>query len=86
MGYDKRGSIVTYWPDNTPTEFYSATYGGIFIHDVLKEAAEHFKCSTYELMTEGSIESEYIHTDCLYYDSFDSSDWTNFIKITYKRK
>lgn len=88
MGYGTRnnGQIRTYWPDNTETEFYAENWKYSSIHELLRAAAEHFKTSTYELMEYGAIESEKIHTDCLYYDCYDASDYTDFIKIEYKGK
>lgn len=86
MGYstDRRG-IRSFWPDNSKTEFYKASYAAGTIHELLREAAEHFKTSTYELMEHGSISSDRIHTDCLGYDLYDASDYTDFILITYER-
>lgn len=86
MGYGKRGSIDTFWPDNTETEFYIETSGSISLKDAIEQAAVYFKTSTYELMTEADIQAEWIHTDCLYYDRYDSTDYTSFIRIEYKRK
>lgn len=89
MGYYTRnnGHIKCFWPDNTETEFYKESYtGGQTIHEILKEAAEHFKTSTYELMEYGTIEAQKIHTNCLTYDLYDPGDYTNFLHITYTRK
>lgn len=88
MGYFTRnnGQIKCFWPDNTETEFYKQSGCGLNIHETLKEAAAHFKTSTYELMEHGTIEGEKIHTDCLTYDCYDSGDYTDFLCITYTRK
>jgi hypothetical protein len=87
MGYGKRSNgICTFWPDNTATEFYIATSSSISLKDAIEQAAAYFKTSTYELMCDAEIQAEWIHTDCLSYDSYDSGDYTNFIRIEYKRK
>lgn len=80
------GSITCFEPNNTSTTFYWKTDGLTQLVDAISAASEHFKISTYECMTRCQIEAEYIHTDCIYYDSFDPDDWTNYICFTYTPK
>lgn len=82
MGYTKDGSIRKYWPDNTETEYYRYSTGGDSISDIIEYACNHFGCTKEFLMDNCTIEADYIHTDCLGYDRYDSSDYSNFIKIT----
>jgi len=73
------GTIIRFWPDNTTTEMYLMGCYSPSLKDIIEKAMEHFgECSLEEL----EITPEHIHTDCLYYDRYESSDYTNFIKIT----
>lgn len=73
------GTITNFWPDNTLSEMYILGSDGYSLKDILDKAKEHFgECNLDEL----EITAEHIHTDCLYYDRYDSSDYTNFLKIT----
>lgn len=90
MGYYTRSGryphsegIRCYEPDSTETEFYSNAEFGPTLKDALEAAAEHFKCSIQDLIEDADIYAEHIHTDCLGYDCYDSSDYTNYIRIVY---
>lgn len=80
MGYSTRnnGAITDFWPDNDENTLYLTGPRTLAeIHDLAREHfGNRFKLGKIE------IEPEYIHTSCLYYDQHDSSDWTNFLKIT----
>ena len=81
MGYGIRDrSIRTYWPDdNEKTIYIAAAWQALSLQEIMDKAQEKWPgCSLSDI----SITAEYIHTDCLSYDQYDSSDYTNFIVIT----
>lgn len=76
MGYSTKGSIQKFWPDDTDTKFYIADSSSFA--DILVRAQE--KWGTDLDFDKLEIVSEYIHTDCLTFDTYDC-----FLKITYKK-
>ncbi len=81
MGYSYRnnGQITDFWPDDTATELYIDGDYGYDLEYLLEQIKNHFgDCD----MSKYRISAEYIHTSCLTYDRYDSSDYTKFIKIT----
>lgn len=65
-----------FWPADTETEIYYAN------ETSLAEILESIKTRWPNIsMTEISIQAEYIHTHCLGYDLYDSSDYTNFVVV-----
>lgn len=79
MGFSKgTGSIVNFWPDNTDTTLYLAR--DYDFDELIVMIKHHFgqDCD----MSKIKIGSEHIHTNCIYYDSYDPNDWTDFIVIT----
>lgn len=80
MGYstDSRG-IRSFWPDDDKDTLY-IEQGGYCTFDYIRERMqEHF--GTCMEMDDYSIRAESIHTDCLGYDLYDSSDYTMFLII-----
>lgn len=84
MGYSYRnnGCIEDYWPDNTDTVIYLNAADGYDLAAILQVIKNTWPDATPEDI---SITSEYIHTECLTYDLYDSSDYTNFIVLTYRK-
>lgn len=78
MGYTTRnnGAIADFWPDDTEDTIY--TYNGITMGDMFVMAANKWGHIT---MDDISISAEHIHTTCLYYDSYDPMDYTDFVVI-----
>lgn len=85
MAYSTRrhigGEITSFWPDDTPTEFYLSYEASI--EDILEKIKEKFGPTA--SLEDITINPEYIHTDCLYYDCYDSGDYTNFLHITWNK-
>ena len=85
MGYGTRGGafggkISTFEPDNTEKVLYiNTTYITVGLDEVLGKIREHFGVIPFGRF---DIDAEYIHTDCLGYDSYDPGDYSNYIKIT----
>ncbi len=82
MGYTQNGSIKSFWPDDAEDEFYierEATLADI-IEGVRSRWGEDVS------FDDIIIESEYIHTDCITYDLYDPSDYTNFILVKRKKE
>jgi len=77
MGYSKDGSITNYWPDDNEDEIFLDN--DVELSYMLERIKEKWPDATMEQIT---ISSEYIHTNCLYYDLYDSGDWTHFIRIS----
>lgn len=70
----------TFWPDNSETELYiEANSYDIPFNSLVEQIKEHFGEDID--MNNICITSEYIHTDCIGYDLYDSRDYTRFIKI-----
>ena len=74
------GSIKFFKPDDTETEFYMPYFGcGYSFQEIMQKAEKHWPgCKMDEL----EIHLEYIHTDCLGYDQYDPSDYTQYLRIT----
>jgi len=77
MGHykDSRG-IDSFEPDDTDEEFYIAN--SATLSDIMDRAKVKWPDGWADL----DIESEYINTDCLYYDRYDPGDYTRYLKIT----
>jgi hypothetical protein len=82
MGYSTRkhfgGTIESFWPDDSETEFYISD--GTSLYVIIETCKEKWLDVEFDNI---QITSEYIHTDCLGYDCYDSGDYTCFIKIEY---
>ena len=79
MGYGTRnGGIKTFWPDDTDTLMYLESSRGFTMDEIQEKIEEKWPgVSASNIM----FDSEYIQTDCLSYDLYDSRDYTDFIKI-----
>ena len=77
--YRNGGQICGFWPDNTDTCFY--LYGHHTFLEIWEMCERKFgeNVNTADI----KIETEHIHTRCLGFDSYDSSDWDTFLVITY---
>ncbi len=73
------GTVRTFWPDDTATEFYIAE--GASLVEILEKAQALWPNTCQSRI---QITPEYIHTDCLGYDLHDSGDWTHFLEISLK--
>lgn len=83
MGYINRpnSSIVDFEPDDTDTEMYIACDG---VSWTLQELMEKINAKwPNHKPDEIEIKAEYIHTQCLYYDRYDSGDYTKYLHISY---
>lgn len=85
MGYTIRPGtqIKDFWPDDTDDKIYLDGSYGTDLITIMTKAKEKWPKADFANI---EIESEYIHTHALYYDRYDSSDYTNFIIITYNGK
>ncbi len=80
MGYSTRdGSIKTYWPDDTDTTLYILASSDPTMQELLDLIDKKWPNTDLDTITIGS---EHIQTDCLGYDCYDSSDYTDFITLT----
>jgi hypothetical protein len=70
------GVIHRFWPDDDENTIYIA--GSESLVEILRRAQEKWPDGTQDQI---SIEADYIHTDCLYYDLYDSGDWTRFLIV-----
>lgn len=79
MGYTTRnnGDIRDFWPDDTDTEFYISS--GTSIWHIIEMCKERWPDTNF---SDIEIAPDYIHTSCLTYDSYDQSDYTNFLIIS----
>ncbi len=80
MGYSTRnnGQIKDFWPDDTDDTVYFA--GSVGLRDIIDMIQSKWPNAD---QSEIDITSEYIHTSCLTYDRYDSSDYTEFVVVTY---
>lgn len=79
MGYSTRngGQIQDFWPDDDENTIYvqsDSTFNQLI--DLIKK-----KWGSDVSLDDVTISSEHIHTECLYYDSYVSSDHTDFTVI-----
>jgi len=77
----KGTEIVDFWPDDTETEFWIET--GYYVEQLdlaglLAKAKERWPDAKPE---DVRITAHWIHTQCLYYDRYDPSDYTNFLRL-----
>ena len=66
-----------FWPKDTGKQFY--LYGKTDLQTIMNRAHQKWSGIT---LSEIEIEPEYVHTDHLTHDLYDSSDWANFLCIT----
>lgn len=85
MGYSTRkdghATIKTFEPDDTDEKIYIAGYREPTMQDIFDRAKEKWGENT--KLEDLDISAEHIQTDCLGYDRYDSSDYTDYIVITY---
>lgn len=81
MGYTKDGHITNFWPDDTSNTIYIEDTKSMSILDIISKAKE--KWGEDIMLDSLTISAESIHTSCLYYDLYDSSDYTDFIVLEY---
>lgn len=77
MGYTTEGSIGRFWPDDTEDCFY-ITYG-TSLGDIIRLAEKKWPGIDADAI---KVDAEHIHTDCLTYDRYDPSDYTQFVVVT----
>lgn len=69
----------SFWPENTEDKLYFPYETNLqSLLDSVKQAWPDVS------LDDISIESEHIHTDCIGYDLYDSTDYTNFVVVTRK--
>jgi hypothetical protein len=83
MGYGTRPgtlghTIRTFWPDDTDTELYLDATQIWSLSDIHARIEDKWPGASSENIL---MSSEKIHTDCLGYDLYDPSDYTDFIII-----
>jgi len=81
MGYGTRnnGQIQTFWPDDTDTEMYIDASIGMSLEEIKAKIDEKWPGASASNLV---FTSRSIHTDCLGYDLYDPTDYTDFIIIT----
>ena len=83
MGYYKNSrGIDCFEPDNTEDTLYIDSSGGLDFADIIERIESHFKIPFNP--SDFLITAERIHTYCIYYDMYDSGDYTNYIVIQLK--
>lgn len=80
MGYYKRsGGIECYIPDDTKTVMWlDSSWYSFSFSEIQEKILEKWPMAD---AADIKITAEYVHTDCLTYDLYDSGDWTKYIKI-----
>jgi hypothetical protein len=78
--YKDSCGVTCFQPDNDESTLYIESYGCSFA-DIDEEISKHFGDIDKTTLT---ISAETIHTNALYYDCYDASDYTNFIVIKLK--
>lgn len=82
MGITKRTatSIYDFWPDDTETVIWLPDCS-ISICEIIDLCKVTWGDDI--SLTDIKISSEYIHTECIYYNRYDPGDYTMFIRIEY---
>lgn len=84
MGYRWRhGRIKTFWPDDTDDRIHLESDHNLCLETIIEKVKT--KWGDDISLSDINITSSFIHTDCLYYDGYDPSDYTNFIIIDYNK-
>lgn len=80
MGYTKRpGTKITdYLPDDTENTFYMLSDGCSTLCDIFEKAQKKWPGIT---LDEIEIGAENIQTQCIGYDLYDSSDYSDFLVV-----
>lgn len=83
MGYGTRAAdlghtIQTFWPDDDENTMYIDTTVYTTMQEIMEKIDEKWAGSS---LSNINISAEKIHTDCLGYDLYDDSDYTDFIVI-----
>lgn len=83
MGYGTRnnGTIRTFWPDDTENTLHISSDASLNLEELLFKAQKKWPGISLDQI---QISADKIHTDCLGYDMYDSSDYTNFIILEKK--
>jgi len=81
MGYSQRGEITDFSPDDTDKVMYIVSCTIFSMEELINRIKEKWPNTS---MADIEISAEYIQTQCLYYDRYDSGDYTNYIVITNK--
>ena len=85
MGSYMIDCIEYFEPDNDENTLYvKCGYNSWSIQEVLQLIQEHFNVNQESAILDFEITAEYIHTDCIGYDSYDPGDYTNYLCITRK--
>jgi hypothetical protein len=80
----------SFTPENTKDMLYiRANYSSVNLSDLLSQIRSHFGIKDddefyYPVYEDFEITAEHIHTDCIGYDLYDASDYTNYIVIERK--
>lgn len=84
MAYTTRlnSEITDFWPDDTATVLYFSDHRRMTLQDMIDKAKEKWPEATFDQI---EISAEHIHTHCVYYDRYDSGDYTNFTVMTYNK-
>lgn len=77
MGYTTKGEITNFWPDDTEDKIYILDTG-MSLSSLIERAKEKWPNESFDKI---DITAEKIHTHCIGYDLYDSSDWTMFITM-----
>lgn len=78
MGYYTENGIQCFSPDNTADKLYIPLWGDMKAEFLNQIITEHFG----DIGNDYNISAESIHTRCLGYDLYDSSDYDIFFIIT----
>ena len=85
MGYSIRPGtqIMDFWPDDDETTQYIASSYGPTLTDLLQHAKD--KWGDDVTLDDIEVTAEKIHTYCIYYDLYDSGDYTDFLVLKYNK-
>ena len=70
-----------YWPENTQDTLYLDSFAPTTLEYILMVSRRHFMNENLT-MEDVDVSIEHIHTACVGYDQYVSSDYTNFFVIT----
>jgi hypothetical protein len=83
MGFKTRkhagGEIKSFTPDDTEDIFH--VQSSITLGDLIDRITSKWPDADFAKI---EIEATYVHTDCIGYDLYDSSDYSNYLMITKK--
>ena len=78
-GTPHTGAIECFLPDDNDNTMYITSSSSLDLKEILRLVKEKWSNTSLDNI---EITAEHIHTDCIGYDCYDASDYTDYVVIT----